>query len=97
MKVDPQQQRVAIGSVDADVRLFRVLTPAAEAVMDSVAADRAMSDVAPADAGEPSSSSHDTLAPCGALMRDATHRVADLAFSDNGAYLAACSTGADPF
>ena len=92
MAVDSEQNRVAIGSTDADIRMFSVRA-SPDAAQADTALNGAVSTARADSSGGPAEAMHDVLQPFGALASDATHRIAHLEFSASGAHLAMCSTG----
>lgn len=96
MAVDSEQRRVCIGSVDAQLRLFHI--GADDAADDGAAAmaddrhDQGAHDQGGLTASE-GADKHALLRSYGTLRRETSQRVAHIAFSPDGAYLAASSAG----
>jgi hypothetical protein len=100
MALDAAQERVAIGSVAADVRLFAVCAPPAThpatASRDGATVLHQPGQMACAPQGDEAGAAavrHDVLQPVGCLQRNTSQRVCHLEFSENDAFLMACSAG----
>ena len=93
LALDPQQQRVAIGSVDPELHMYAVRSTEDSAQLGKTPSGVDREGDANGLNSEGEGRRHDTLTMFGAIAREATHRVAHLEFSANGAFLATCSTG----
>lgn len=101
MAVSPEQDVVAVASAAEAVRFFSIAAlPAAEPASSALAPEAVASEEAADLAGDRDGGArvHDVLAPIGSIARKAaSQRVCQLAFSDCGSSLAACTAGAPPF